>query len=138
MAGDEITDIVRFAEESYKMFREGDLAWFDRVDPDIEWHAFEALPGGGDIHGMSALVDHLEAMNEKFEEAFPDPEEFVPLGEDRLLVMGTWRAKVKTTGEPVEVAFAHVTKMRDGKLVELRNYMDSAKVLQALEEQRPT
>lgn len=119
------------------MFREGDLRFFERLDPDIDWWIPETLPDGGSRHGESEVIDFWEAMGELFEGAHPDPEEFIPAG-DRLIVLGTWRARVKATGDLVEARFAHVNGYRDGKLVSFRNYIDTAKVLQALEGQPGT
>jgi ketosteroid isomerase-like protein len=130
---DEITDEhVGQSEEAYRMFREGDLRFFDRLDPDIDWWIPETIPHGGSRHGEGEVIAFWEAMAELFEEAGPHPEEFIPAG-DRLIILGTWRARVKATGDPVEARFAHVNGYRDGKLVSFRNYIDSAKIVQALE-----
>jgi uncharacterized protein len=123
---------VRRSEETYRMFREGDLEFFDRLDPDVEWHVPDSLPKGGHLRGQSEVIDFLETVNELFDEPYPDPEEFVAAG-DRLLIVGTWRAKAKATGEPVAAPFAHVVMFRDGLLCDLHVYIDTATVLQALE-----
>jgi hypothetical protein len=122
---------VRLAKETYRLFQEEDLAFFDRLDPDIEWHVTDTLPKGGDLHGIDEVIDHLEAVNEDFQ-GMPEPEEFIPAG-DRVLILGTWRGRAKETGIQVEAPFAHLGRWRDGRLVDFRNYIDSAKVLRALE-----
>jgi ketosteroid isomerase-like protein len=58
----------------------------------------------------------------------------VPSGRRQLVVLGTWRARARSTGVRVEVPFAHVQQFRDGKLVYFRNYIDAAKALRSLEE----
>lgn len=129
---DEISDeIMRRVEDSYRLFREGDLSFFEGLDPEIEWKVSDSLPGGGDLRGIDEVIAHLEAVGELFEGAFPEPEEFIR-GKDSLMVLGTWRARVKATGAPVEARFAHVGQYRNGRLLRFRNYIDSAKVLQAL------
>jgi ketosteroid isomerase-like protein len=130
---DQITDDhVRGSEESYGLFRDGDLRFFDGLHPDVEWWMPETIPNGGVHRGEAGVVDFLESMGELFEEAYPDPEEFIPAG-DRLIVVGTWRARVKATGEQVEARFAQIHGYRDGKLASFKNYIDSAKIVQALE-----
>jgi ketosteroid isomerase-like protein len=130
---DQITeDVVRQSEETYRMFRDGDLGFFDRLDPDVEWWMPETVPHGGSHHGEAGVVDLLEGMGELFEDAYPDPEEFIPAG-DRLVVLGTWRARARATGNQVEAPFAHLLFFRDGRLLSFRNYIDSARVVQALE-----
>jgi ketosteroid isomerase-like protein len=131
---DPITEeLVGQAREGYRMFRDNDPAFLDTMDPDIEWHVPDTLPGGGDLHGQLEVLAFLDGMSQLWSEADPEPEEFLPSG-DKLVVLGTWRAWARSTGTRVEVPFAHVSQYRDGKLVYFRNYIDAAKALQSLEE----
>jgi ketosteroid isomerase-like protein len=115
------------------MFRDNDPAFLDLMDPDIEWHVPDTLPGGGDLHGHLEVLGFLDGMSTLWSEAYPEPEEFLPSG-DKLVVLGTWRGRARSTGIRVEIPFAHVSQYRDGKLVYFRNYLDAAKALQSLEE----
>ena len=134
---DPITEeLVAQSRDAYRMFRENDPAFFDLVDPDVEWHVPDTLPGGGDLHGTLEVLEFLDTMSGLWDDAYPEPEEFLPAG-DKLVVLGTWRARAKSTGVRVEVPFAHVQQFRDGKLVYFRNYLDAAKALRALEEGPP-
>jgi ketosteroid isomerase-like protein len=130
---DPITDeIVRQAEGSYRQFRENDPAFLDQIDEDVEWHVPDTLPGGGALRGQLAVLEFTDGMGRLWEDAYPEPEEFLPAG-DTLVVLGTWRARARATGIRVEVPFAHVLRYRDGKLVYFYNYLDAAKALQSLE-----
>jgi uncharacterized protein len=130
---DPITDdIVELSRDGYRMFRENDPAFLDRLDPEIEWHVPDTLPGGGDLHGHWEVLAFLDTTSKLWEDAYPEPEEFLPAG-DTLVVLGTWRARARATGVLVEVPFAHVHQFRDGKLVYFRNYIDAAKALRSLE-----
>jgi uncharacterized protein len=128
--------VVDLARQMYRLFREGDLAYFEILDPEIEWHVSESIPGGGHLHGLAEVIGFLEASGELFEGGFPDPEEFISAG-DKLVVLGTWRGRARSTGVTVEAPFAHVGEFRDRKLVRFRNYIDSGKILQALGESPP-
>ena len=131
---DPITEeLVAQSRDAYRMFRENDPAFFDAVDPDVEWHVPDTLPGGGDLHGTLEVLEFLDTMSGLWDDAYPEPEEFLPAG-DKLVVLGSWRARARSTGVRVEVPFAHVQQFRDGKLVYFRNYLDAAKALRALEE----
>jgi len=125
-------EVIARSRDSYRMFRENDPAFIDQLDPEIEWHVPDTLPRGGDLHGITEVLEFLTEMSELFEQAYPDPEEFLPAG-DKLIVLGTWRARARSTGVRVEVPFAHVSQWRDGRVVYFRNYIDAAKSLQALE-----
>lgn len=129
-------EVVERSREMYRQIADGDLAFFDLIDPEIEWHVSDTMPGGGELHGLDELIPHIQAVGELWESPRAEPEEFLPAG-DRLVVLGTWRARVKATGAPVEAPFAHVGEFRDGKLVRLRNYIDSGRVLQSIEGASP-
>jgi ketosteroid isomerase-like protein len=131
---DPITEeLVEQSRDGYRMFRENDPGFLDRMDPEIEWHVPDTLPGGGDLHGTMEVLEFLGTTRGLWDEAYPNPEEFLPAG-DKLVVLGRWRARARSTGVRVEVPFAHVQQFRDGKLVYFRNYMDAAKALRSLEE----
>jgi len=131
---DPITEeLVEQSRDGYRMFRENDPGFLDRMDPEIEWHVPDTLPGGGDLHGTMEVLEFLGTTSGLWDEAYPNPEEFLPAG-DKLVVLGTWRARARSTGVRVEVPFAHVQQFRDGKLVYFRNYIDAAKALRSLEE----
>ena len=131
---DQITDeLVQQCQVGYRQFRENDPAFLDTIDPDVEWHVPDTLPGGGALHGQLELLEFMETMSGLWEDAHPDPEEFLPSG-DQLVVLGTWRARARSTGVRVEIPFAHVFRYRGGKLVYFRNYLDAAKALQSLAE----
>jgi ketosteroid isomerase-like protein len=125
-------DLVRQAEAGYRQFRENDPAFLDTIDPDVEWHVPDTLPGGGVLRGPLAVLEFMETTGGLWEDAHPDPEEFLPSG-STLVVLGRWRARARSTGVDVEIPFAHVLRYRDGKLVYFHNYLDAAKALQSLE-----
>jgi len=136
-AFDPITDeLVVLARDGYRMFGEGDPAFLDNWDPEIEWHVPDTLPGGGDLHGPAEVLAFFETVSGLWENPLPEPEEFLAAG-DKLMVLGTWRARARSTGVEVELPFVHVQQFRGGKLVCFRNYIDAAKALQSLEGPAP-
>ena len=73
---DPITEeVVRLSRDGYRMFRENDPAFLDRMDPEIEWHVPDTLPGGGDLRGPLEVVEFLDTMSGLWEDAYPEPEE---------------------------------------------------------------
>jgi ketosteroid isomerase-like protein len=44
---------------------------------------------------------------------------------------------VRSTGRRVESPFVHVLRFRDGKLASIHQYLDTAKILQSLDEPAP-
>ncbi len=131
---DQITDeLVQQCQDGYRQFRENDPAFLEAIDPDIEWHVPDTLPGGGALHGPMAVLEFMETVSGLWEDAYAEPEEFLPSG-DKLVVLGTWRGQARSTRVRVEVPFAHVFRYRAGRLVYFCNYLDAAKALRSLEE----
>ncbi len=59
------------------------------------------------------------------------PEEFLDAGE-HVIVLGHFHATAKATGKTIDAPYAHVWKVRAGKAVYQRNYVDTAPFLEAL------
>jgi ketosteroid isomerase-like protein len=78
------------------------------------------------------VLAFFETVSGLWEDARPEPDEFLAAA-DKLVVLGTWRARARSTGVNVELPFAHVQQFRAGKLVYFRNYIDAAEALQSLE-----
>jgi uncharacterized protein len=134
--GDPITDAdIERSRVLYRKFREGDPSAFDDWDGDVEIHVPKAIPGGGDLRGVLEFLEFTAAVGDRWEDAYPEPEEFMAAG-DKLIVLGTWHGRARNTGRTAAVPFAHVYEMRDGKVVYFRNYIDSSEALESLEEPR--
>jgi ketosteroid isomerase-like protein len=76
------------------------------------------------------LLDGAEEI-ERFE-----PKEFLAQGE-KVVVLGTYRARVKTTGRIVESDWVHVHILRDGKVQEFREFCDTAAAVEAYRAEKP-
>jgi ketosteroid isomerase-like protein len=60
------------------------------------------------------------------------PEQWLPAGEDRLVVLGSYRGAARATGAPVEAAFAHAWEARAGRIARLEQITDTARWAAAL------
>jgi ketosteroid isomerase-like protein len=94
------------------------------VADDIEW----IIPGqdwplAGTRHGHAGLADLLETASKSME-TFTEPREFVAQG-DRVLVIGFARGKIKATNKTFEDHFVFAITLRDGKLANIREYIDT-------------
>jgi uncharacterized protein len=100
---------------------------------DIEW----IIPGedwalAGTHRGHAGLADLLQKASEKVETSFPEPPEFVAQG-DRVLVVGFARGKVKATNTTFEDHFVFAITVRNGKLTNIREYVDTQALARASE-----
>ena len=101
---------VESFRESYRMFREGNPAFMDNYAADASFSFPLTLPAGGTYEGPFEAMEFWATVGELFEGAHPDPEEFLRV-EDRVIVLGTFRARSRQTGEEIAARFIHVFRM---------------------------
>jgi ketosteroid isomerase-like protein len=99
---------------------------------DIEW----IVPGegwalAGTHRGHAGLEDLLQKAS-GLETSFPEPPEFVAQG-DRVLMTGLARGKVKATNRPFEDYFVFAMTVRNGKVTNIREYVDTQALARASE-----
>ena len=98
---------------------------------DIEWIIpGEDWPLAGTHRGHAGLADVLQKASEKVETSFPEPPEFVAQG-DRVLIVGFARGKIKATNRAFEDHFVFAITVRNGKLTNIREYVDTQALARA-------
>jgi ketosteroid isomerase-like protein len=81
--------------------------------------------------GREAFIANMRKLEESLEDIRIEPLEFVDL-DDRLVVVVSMSGRGKGSGAPVEVTFAQLWTMRDGKAVGLHDYATKAEALEAV------
>ncbi|MGH8220751.1 MAG: nuclear transport factor 2 family protein [Steroidobacteraceae bacterium] len=100
------------------------------VAEDIEWIIpGEDWPLAGTRHGHAGLADLL-ATASKTMETSTEPREFVAQG-DRVMVVGFARGKVKATNRAFEDHFVFAITVRNSKLTNIREYVDTQALARA-------
>jgi ketosteroid isomerase-like protein len=100
---------------------------------DIEWIIpGEDWPLAGTHRGHAGLADLLQKASEKMETSFPEPPEFVAQG-DRVLVLGFARGRIKATNRTWEDHWVFDITVRNGKLTNIREYVDTQALARASE-----
>ena len=98
---------------------------------DIEWIIpGEDRPLAGTHRGHAGLADVLQKASEKVETSFPAPPEFVAQG-DRVLVVGVATGKIKATNKPFNDDWVFDITVRNGKLTNIREYVDTQALARA-------
>lgn len=91
---------------------------------DIEWIIpGEDWPLAGTHRGHQGLAHLLQKASE-METSFPEPPEFVAQG-DRVIVVGFAKGKVKSTNRTFEDHFDFAMTVRNGKVTNIREYIDT-------------
>lgn len=108
--------------------REGMLAL---VADDIEWIIpGDSWPLAGTHRGHPELTALLKTESETMEMTLSEPREFVAQG-DRVLVVGYAEGKVKATDKPFKDDWIFAITVRDGKLTNIREYVDTQALARA-------
>jgi ketosteroid isomerase-like protein len=100
--------------------------------PDINWRAMEGAPDDvGVFTGHDAMRRYLDDWLEMFDDSRIEVEEFIDAG-DRVVVMQHGSGKSKRTGIPVDMRYAVVYTVQDGKIVRGREYATRDEALKAV------
>jgi ketosteroid isomerase-like protein len=98
---------------------------------DIEWIIpGEDWPLAGTHRGHAGLENLLQQANEAIETSFPKPPEFIAQG-DRVLVVGFATGRVKATNRTFEDDWVFAITVRNGKLANIREYVDTQALARA-------
>jgi len=97
---------------------------------DFEWIIpGEGWPLAGTHRGHAGLADVLQKASAELETAM-EPPEFVAQ-DDRVLVVGFATGKVKATNRTFEDHFVFAITVRNGKLTNIREYVDTQALARA-------
>ena len=129
-----VQENVQIVKDAYAAFGRGDIqGLLALLAEDIEWIS----PGGAvppaDTHrGRAAVADFFQKLSGTVEFSSFETREFVAEG-DRVLVVGfdSWRAKA--TNRTFEGHWVMAFTVRNGKVTNVREYVDTLGVARALE-----
>ena len=104
------------------------------LDPEVEWTEAERFPYySGVWRGPDAVLNNLLVPLTKDWDGFAvRPREFICEGE-RVVTLGAYSGVYKKTGRSMSAEFAHVWKVRNGRLATFNMHTDTAKVLEAIQ-----
>jgi ketosteroid isomerase-like protein len=92
---------------------------------DIQWIIpGQGWPLAGTHRGHAALADLLQKASQEVEMTYPKPPEFVAQA-DRVLVVGVATGKIKATNKSFEDHWVFDITVRNGKLTNVREYIDT-------------
>ncbi len=126
---------ARSVLESYlDALTRGDLAAVaDSFAEDATWWLHGTLPLAGVKRGRAAIVEFLSSAGTLYQAgtqtfAFGD----VTAEGDRAVLEWTVQAVATATGQPYDNAYCGVFRVREGRIVEVREYLDSLHAAQVL------
>jgi len=103
------------------------------VAEDIEWIIpGEDWPLAGTHRGHAGVNNLLQKANETVETSYPEPPEFIAQG-DRVLVVGFATGRIKATNGTFEDHWVFDITVRNSKLTNIREYVDTQALARASE-----
>jgi uncharacterized protein len=87
---------------------------------------------GGSYEGPEAMLRRCWAPVFALLDVRPVPDEYLPAGADRVVVIGRYLGTARPTGRPLSAAFAHVLRFADGLVTELVQITDTQRWHEAL------
>ena len=126
---------VTVVQSLYAAFARGDgPTALALMDPSIVWHEAESFPYAdrnpyvGPMAIAEGVFFRLATEWDQFQAL---PEEYHDAG-DTVIVTGRYRAKAnKKTGVTLNAQFAHIWRLRDGKVTGFQQYTDTAQASRA-------
>jgi uncharacterized protein len=123
----ENTELV---QQGYQHFQNGDIqGLLGLLSDDVEWTQFEieGVPFSGMHRGPERVGEFFSQVFDTEEVLHFEPREFVAQG-DKVVALGDYAWRVKSTGREYETDFVHVFTVRDGKVARYQEFMDTAVV----------
>jgi len=123
----ENVEIVRRGYEDFNRTGEFDSELFD---PEIEVDNSNAMLDAAVYRGPEGLREYLSLLREMWKQVRVEPQEFIPVGEEQVIVpirmIMVGRDEIETVARA-----ASVFTLRDGKVTRVKNYQSKAEALEA-------
>ena len=106
----------------------GDVeAFLNLFSDDVVWQSpeMENVPLNGKFSGRENLAGFVSGIDNYEEFLKFEPTEYIAQG-DRVVVLGNYSARSKTTDKQYTTDFAHIITVKDGKVVNFYEFFDNA------------
>ncbi|OCR26059.1 ketosteroid isomerase [Pseudomonas syringae] len=129
-----VKENVQIVKDAFAAIGRGDMPGLLALSAeDIEWIIpGEDWPLAGTRRGHAGLADLFQTQSETMETSFMEPREFVAQG-DRVLVVGFAKGRIKATNRTWEDDWVFAITVRNGKLTNIREYIDTQALARASE-----
>ena len=121
-------DNVEVVKRAYENFKTGDIgALLGQMSEDVDWRLpqIQGVPFSGERKGRGRVSEFFTSLADAQDVQSFEPREFVAQG-DKVVALGTYNWRVKSSGREYGGDWAHVFTVRDGQIVGFHEYMDSA------------
>lgn len=126
---------LRTAQRLYEAIQAHDgKAALAILAPSFRGVASDGMPDslGGTYEGPESMLRDCWGRVFKRFDVYPQPEEFCPVGSDRVIVIGRYLGTGRASGHPLSAAFVHIMRFADGRITELVQVTDTGRWRDAL------
>ena len=119
---------TKIARQAYENFKNGDIqALMDSMSDDVDWEIpeIENVPFARRYRGREGAMQFFSSLAQAQDSVAFNPQEFIAQG-DKVVVLGNYAWRARTTGREFGGDWAHVFTIRDGKIVGFKEYTDTA------------
>jgi ketosteroid isomerase-like protein len=122
---------VEIMRRHYEAVNRNDLtAMLERIDPDAEWWDRADDPDATVHRGRDAITKHWADV-EDLADLRIEPKEFIDAG-DCVVVPVRLMGRGRASDAPFHEQEVHVSRLRDGKITEFREYREMSEALKAV------
>jgi uncharacterized protein len=121
-------------EKAYRVLATGDVPTFlGLLDDNVKWTEAAVFPYAGTYHGPQAILESVFAkLGGEWDDFKIEPSQLVAEG-DAVVSTGTYTGTYKSTGKSFSARFAHAFTVKNGKIVQFEQIVDSAQINQVLQ-----
>jgi ketosteroid isomerase-like protein len=119
---------VEVVKQAYENFKTGDIqSLLNLLSEEVTWRLpeIENVSFSGGRSGREEVSSFFALLTGSQESLLFEPREFVAAN-DKVVALGSYTWRVKTTGREYGGDWAHVFSVRDGKIYGFQEYMDTA------------
>jgi ketosteroid isomerase-like protein len=105
---------------------------YELVDPEVEWMPLTTALEGTRYRGTEGIAQWIDELRRDWDVFEIRAEEYRDLGDDRMLVLGTWRVRGRGSGVELDTQQAYwLLSLRAGKIIRLETFTDSDRAFAA-------
>ncbi len=126
----ENTNLVK---KTYELFKSGDIeTLLGMYSDDVSWETpvVENAPFTGKSSGRDKVAEFFTSLNENEEISVFEQTEFISQG-DKVVVLGNYSSRIKSTNKEYASDFVHVVTVADGKITGFYEFFDNAAAARA-------
>ena len=123
---------VEIARRAFDAVNRRDLETLDALwSEDSEFHSVLAASEGRVFRGHQGIREYFAWFDESFTEFGSEVEEIIEAGEDRVVVLYTFRARGKASGVRLDQRGGLVITYQDEQITRMDSHFDPAEALKA-------